>query len=245
MGDANSRMGAPGDWNKSNTPFAWNPKTAITFCDAVNLIDVYLDPSVPISREMVALFFFHESGFSIIDQAGGGPGFGFAQVELKNQPAFTKAEFGTTDANKIRAAVLDDVRLAVKLHCDLFKFFFVRQTGIEAAKALQAHRAPNPIGETSLVGGQVGASSDNSVLIARFKHSAPLLKSVIYSSNRMSVINSLNDCRWYLKRDGAGKVVHDGKGTPQQEWKPIPYPRYKDYWDFTLPERDLMFGIRK
>ena len=75
MGATNSRMGAPGTWDKSNTPFAWNPKTAITFCDAVNLIDVFLDPGVPISREMVALFFFHESGFSVIDQAGGGPGF--------------------------------------------------------------------------------------------------------------------------------------------------------------------------
>src|SRR5271154_4074706 len=94
-----SRMGAPGSWNASNTPWPWDPTRAITFFDAINLIDVYLDENVPISREMVALFFFHETAFSDIRQQtkkGLGPGVGFGQLEIQNsdKPLFFKTVYG-------------------------------------------------------------------------------------------------------------------------------------------------------
>ena len=51
----------PAAWAKNEIPYPWNPKQAITLFDAINLIDVYLDPSTPMTRELMALIFFHET----------------------------------------------------------------------------------------------------------------------------------------------------------------------------------------
>jgi hypothetical protein len=52
-------MDAPGTRNWTKLSYPGDPTKAITVCDAINFIDVYLDPGLFVPREMV-----HRSGFT-------------------------------------------------------------------------------------------------------------------------------------------------------------------------------------
>jgi hypothetical protein len=218
------QFGVPAEW-KGRKPAMWDPKTAIPFCHAVNLIDVYLDPSVPFSHEMLVLIFFHETAFSIVTQGGDnprGPGFGFGQLELDNprNPTgeFLQLEFGTTQRKTIVEKTVGDPYRAVQMHCNFLKWLMSRQK--------------NPT-QNSLLAGQVG--SKNAEMIPKFRVAEQQLKASIYSDNRKSIIDALNSCRWYLPGKGETGLIH----------RPIPLKLFPDYWEFTLPESDLVWGIRK
>jgi hypothetical protein len=241
MADFPSRMGAPGTWTKADIPLPWDPAKAITFFDAVNLVDVYLDPALPISRELVVLFYFHETAFSNIRQKTGatqknprglGPGVGFGQMEIlrSDKPAFIESLYGRKPTEQTFDEVTSDEHFAIRLHCAYLRYLFAR--GATTKKAL--------------VAGQTGGG-DNAGLQGHFVTAETKLQSVIYSQNRQGIINALNSCRWYLKRNPDGSVVHDDKGVAEQHFEPIAYPspKFKKYWDFTLPESELVWGIRK
>lgn len=232
-----SRMGAPGTWGKAETPWPWDPAHAISFFDAANLVDVHLDPAVPISREMVLLFFYHETAFSDIRQrvtkkkptdSGLGPGVGFGQLEIGNsdKPAFLRQVYGTSPDESLFIKITGDPEFAIKLHCDYLKHLY--RNGATSMRAL--------------VNGQVGGKSQNAWMADYFMQAEPRLKASIYSSSRESIIAALNSCRWYVDVMGAKRQdsVDDGRW-----FNPIPYPKYKKYWDFTLPPGELMWGIRK
>jgi hypothetical protein len=237
-------MGAPGTWSRNNCPYPWDPKKAITFFDAINLIDVYLDPKrIPrsaLSREMVALFFFHETAFSNIRQkikkensteTGPGPGVGFGQIEIQNsdKPLFLRKVFGIKPDDGLFGAITEDEHFAIQLHVAYLINLY--DNGARTREAL--------------VTGQAGTA--NAVLKKGFLDAEPLLQSAIYSSNRLAIIDALNTCRWYIKRDlVTGKPILDpDTKIALTERKRIPYnAQYKAYWDFTLPESELVLGIR-
>jgi hypothetical protein len=239
-----SRMGAPGTWDAGNTPWPWDPKRAITFFDAINLIDVYLDQAVPISREMVALFFFHETAFSDIRQkvdkkkptdSGLGPGVGFGQLEIQNsdKPLFFNKVYGIKPDNSLFDKITADESYAIKVHCAYLKHLY--DNGATTTGAL--------------VSGQVGGKTQNASLAQRFMHAEPRLKSAIYSTSQDAIIEALNTCRWYLDPGDEMKVkiLHtqvtpDNKG---QWFNPITLPKFQQYWNFTVPKSELLYGIRK
>lgn len=232
-----SYMGAGDGWKKHEIPWPWDPKQAITFFDAVNLIDVYLDPSLPISREMVLIFFFHETAFSNIRQRsdvtkknpnGVGPGVGFGQIEIQNsdKPAFIRKTYGISPDDTLFGRVTADEVFAIRMHCDYMKHLY--GNGSTTMRAL--------------VNGQVGGKSQNAFMADFFMNAESRLRASIYTNNRAAIIDALNSCRWYVDKMGDEKKdkVDDGKW-----FNPIDYPRFKRYWDFTLPESELMWGIRK
>src|SRR5262245_24980029 len=195
MKDQNSRFGVPDDWDGAQ-PNGWDPDTAIPFVDVVNWIDVYLDPAVPISREMVVLVFFHESAFSVAVQgqamkkvpgkkvrttADGdkhfGPGFGPGQLEINNPknpiPDFLLKEFETTDRAEILAKGKASAQAAIKMHCDFFKWLHGKQ--------LANLKKGQSLGKNSVLSGQVGG--ENSQMIEKFNLAEPKLQAAIYSSD--------------------------------------------------------------
>jgi hypothetical protein len=63
---------------------SWDPTKAIAFGSAIDLIDAYMDPGLPISRESVPPAFFHETASGNTPRVGLGPGGGFSQLEAKD-----------------------------------------------------------------------------------------------------------------------------------------------------------------
>jgi len=238
-----SRMGAPGNWDASNTPWPWDPKRAISFFDAINLIDVYLDESVPISREMVALFFFHETAFSDIRQkvdkknptdSGLGPGVGFGQLEIQNsdKPIFFNAVYGIKPDDSLFGKITADESYAIQVHCAYLKHLY--------------NNGATTMG--ALVSGQVGGNTQNASLAQRFMLAEPQLKSAIYSTNQDTIIAAMNSCRWYLDPGDKMKELAKTAATPAnkgQWFNPITKPKFQQYWDFTVPKSELLYGIRK
>lgn len=226
-----SRMGAPGSWSRAETPWPWDPAKAITFFDATNQIDVYLDPTVAqhFSREMVLLFFYHETAFSNIRQrtkTGMGAGVGFGQLEIlkSDKPAFLREVYGMTPDDSLFTKITGDEVFAIKLHCDYLKHLFGRGANTKGA----------------LVDGQIGGNTQNAWMKDFFIRSELQLKSAIYGSDRQAIIDALNSSRWYVDAENKMDKTADGRW-----FNPIAYPRFQKYWDFTLPESELMLGIRK
>lgn len=235
-----SRMGAPGTWTKADTPFPWDPKAAITLFDAANLIDVYLDPSIPMTRELMLLIFFHETGFANIRQRvettktnpqGLGPGVGFGQMEVLNsdKPEFFRGVMGITPSEALFDTVTGDEHFAIRAHCAYFAEKFRRGASTKGA----------------LMAAQAGGKTINQKLIAKLMAPEAQLAASITGSDRGAIIDALNACRWYIKRDAKGKPIMLADGTPDLSFQPIPLSRFPKYWDFTVPTSELMFGLRK
>jgi hypothetical protein len=100
----------------------------------------------------------------------------------------------------------------------------------------------------ALVSGQVGGKTKNASLAQRFMLAEPRLKSAIFSTNQDALIDALNTCRWYLDPGDKMKakihvaVTADNKG---QWFNPITLPKFQQYWNFTVPKSELLYGIRK
>lgn len=216
-------MGAPGTWSINERPGngIWNPETAMTFADVINWIDVYRFANLPISREMIALFFFHESAFCSVSQAGGGPGVGLGQLEVLNpksdKPAFLRS-LGLTPNRELARRIASDPKFSIELQC---KYYFDKFTkGV--------HSRPG------MMDAQIGARPPNSRMTPKFLAAERELINVLFSGNRNRIITALNMCRWYLDTTKSN-ILH----------QPILLSRYRRYWDYTLAEGDLTLALRR
>lgn len=233
-------MGAGDNWKKTEIPFPWDPKHAMTLFEVVNLIDVFLDPAVPMTRELMALVFFHETAFSNIRQRvdktkrnpqGLGPGVGFGQMEILNsdKPEFFKGVMGIVANEALFETITGDPHFAIRAHCEYFKAKF--KNGARTKRALMA--------------AQAGGGTVNEPLIDKIMAAELGLKACLVGASQAAIIDALNACRWYVDRDAHGKPIIVG-GKVQVVRRPIPAGgQFQRYWDYTVPKSELMWGIRK
>lgn len=221
--------GAGTGWPFAERPFPWKSEKAITFVQCANWIDAYLDPTVPITREMILLFMFHETRFSNIRQvlASGNPGdgVGLGQIEPMNsdKPEFFKAVYGieSRDNPGLIEALLRNPVTSIRVQCDYYRF--KAQKGVSGMKGM--------------VMAQVGGSTQNAPLVQVFLDAEPKLRGAMGGAgDRTAIIAALNACSFAINPAKPGGI----------EKKAVPFPQYKRYWDYTLPEgTSLAWEIRK
>jgi len=202
-------------------PFLWEETKALNLFQIYNKIGVYHPAGHPVSREMITLIFFEETGFCNIRQnRGAGPAVGFGQMEIYNPdkiPFFEWLGFNSDRKKTSRLPLITPERisadndLSVKITCKYFQWL-VSEKHKTGTGALQA---------------QTGGGANLS-FIPVWGAAEKELKSVLYSNDRKKIINALNKAR---------------SGGPHPN--PIPFDRYKSYWEFTVPEEDLLFGFRE
>jgi hypothetical protein len=230
------------NFTKNEIPGLWEPAKAITFFDLANKIDVHLRQGLPVTREVMLVICFHETGFSNIKQGrGSGPAVGFGQMEIFNKdkiPFFATRGFDSrkdksepipqkgTGPNCAPKPVLiplqpqiflDDDDLAIQLHCEWFEWLF------DCAGMWTL---------SGMLSAQTGGGR-NAVFVDIFRESAKQLKQVINSGDRKKVIDALNSVQFQFNKGGV---------LVNQSFK---LDRFKKYWDFTLPEDDMVLGLRR
>jgi hypothetical protein len=245
------------NFTRNEKPGLWEPKQALTFFELCNKIDVHLREGLPMTRETLLVICFHETGFSNIKQGrGSGPAVGFGQMEIFNvdkipffkwlkppldaithnpnvPPAKKKAkmeEHGVLPAfEKLTAErVTSDHDFAVKMHCKYFEWLLEEgrtpkmAPGQKGLKTIQA-----------MLEAQTGGDK-NLKFVPIFRDGGRKLKEVIYSGDRQKVIDALNSV-----------MLHFKKGTDELENQSVKLDRFTKYWDFTLPESEMIFGFRK
>ena len=222
-------MGAPGDWMRIETPYRWVAKQAVSLFDVLASIDRHLDTAVPMSRETMALVFFHATAFSNFRQKtsptkqnteGLGPRVGLGQMAVLegDKPAFFRSTMGVVPSPELFDLMTGDVDFAVKAQCLYFGEAFRR--GAATTRALLAIQLGGP---------------ENEPLIDPIVAAEPLLKAALATAEQRAIVEALNACRWYGKRDRRGfPIVVAGKAVPVH--LPIPPEgRFQRYWDFTIP----------
>ncbi len=222
-------MSAPGDWMRIETPYRWVGKQAVTLFDVLASIDRHLDPAVPLSRETMALVFFHESAFSNFRQKtsptkqnteGLGPRVGLGQMAVLegDKPAFFRSAMGVVPSPELFDLMTGDPDFAIKAQCLYVGEAFRR--GAATTRALVAIQLGGP-GSESLVDHVMAAE--------------PLLKAALATGEQRPIVDALNACRWYGKRDRRGfPIIVESKAVPVH--LPIPPEgRFQRYWDFTVP----------
>lgn len=122
-----------------------------------------------------------------------------------------------------------DKHFAIRAHCEYFKEKFRR--GAMTKRALMA--------------AQAGGGTVNEPLIDKIMAAESKLKSCLLGASQRTIIDALNECRWYVKRDAAGKPIVTGGKVETVQLRIPAEGQFKRYWDFTVPPADLMWGIRK
>jgi len=239
MADLNPGAIGPYEDFPGAIPAGWNPERAVTFLQAVLCIDHYLNYQVPITSEMVAVIFFHESAFSDARQliakdknkpkvlTPEGPGIGFGQIEVKNsdKPLFFKTVFrdpydlGPFDANAMGNEMIDKMlqneEFAIQVHCEYLWYLHGNQ--VREHPNLGKDDTPQQMESATraLLLGQVGEK--NKSLIDLFLSAETALFAALESgADREAIIDALNKCG-----------------------RSVPLDQFKEYWDFTLPKEDL------
>ncbi len=223
------QFGAGTGWPFAERPFPWKSEKAITFVQCANWIDVYLDPKVPISRAMVLLFMFHETRFSnvrqVLKSGNPGDGVGLAQIEPMNsdKPEFFQAKYGIDSRNnpQLIEALLAKPTTSIRVQCDYYAF--KAQKGVTGMKGM--------------VEAQVGGTTQNAPLVNVFLAAEPKLQAAMGGTgDRKALIDALNSCSFAIDPSAKSGLAS----------KPVLYPQYKRYWDFTLPaDTNLITEIRK
>jgi hypothetical protein len=202
-------------------PFLWDEDKALNFFEIYNRISVHHPAGHPVSREIIALIFFEETAFSNVRQnKGSGPAVGFGQMEIYNHdkiPFFEWLGFNSDRRKSSRLPlitpdrIVNDNDFSVQLTCKYFQWLVEKQ-GKSTIGALQA---------------QTGGGA-NLAFVPLWQSAEQELKKVIFSGDRIRIINALNRAR---------------SGGPHPN--PIPLKQFKAYWDFTVPQSQVLFGIRK
>ena len=221
--------GAGTDWPDYQRPFPWKPEHAITFAECAGWIDTYLDPQVPITREMILLVMFHETRFSnvrqVLEDGGQGPGVGLAQLEVENsdKPEFFEAVYGIRSRNNpaLIEALLRNPVTSIRVQCDYYRYKFIK--GVTGMKGM--------------VMAQAGGKTQNQPLVDIFMEVEPKLRSAMGGAgDRMAIIEALNDGSYVIDPGARGGVAR----------RPVLYPLFKRYWDYTLPaDINLTLDLRR
>jgi hypothetical protein len=246
MADARSII-----WSKNDLPNNWDPDRAMPFCEVAGLIDRYLRADLPIRREHLLVIFYHESAYANVRQnQGTGPAVGFGQMEIYNPdkiPFFATLRYNSAILNPKLSpvekkkysnlngllpltydSVLNDNEFAVRMHCAYFGWLF--------DEGVPANAVPGQKGIKTLRGllqAQTGGGA-NLVFVDHFVNAGAALQGVIDSGDREKIIRALNSVRYYFKKDSL-----------ETEKQSLELDRFRKYWDFMLPERDVKNGIRK
>jgi hypothetical protein len=234
-------MSAAGlNFTKNDCPGLWEPAKALTFFELANKIDVYLRAGLPVTREVMLVICFHETGFSNIKQGrGSGPAVGFGQMEIFNSdkiPFFATLGYDSRNGRKnvpqlgtgpacapqkvllplSADTLLANDDLAVKIHCKFFEWLY----DCGGKRTLEG-----------MLSAQTGGGR-NAVFVGIFREAAAKLRSVIYSGDRQKVIDALNSVQQHFNKEG------------KLEQHSITLNRFQKYWDYTLPASEMIFGLR-
>jgi len=203
-------------------PFLWEEDKALNFFEIYNKVCVHHPKGHPISREMIVLIFFEETAFSNVRQSRGtGPAVGFGQMEIYNPdkiPFFEWLGFNS-DRKKhdSRLPLITPERISNDNDLSV-KISCKYFQWLVSEKGKSTHGA---------LQAQTGGGANLS-FIPVWLNAEKELKSVLYSADRMKLIKALNQAR---------------SGGPHPN--PIPFELFKAYWDFTLPESELILGFRE
>ncbi|MBM4076156.1 MAG: hypothetical protein FJ267_10965, partial [Planctomycetes bacterium] len=228
-------------WKKTEIPYNWNPERAVPFFDLAAMIDKHLRKGIAMSREVLLVIFFHETGFANVRQSlGTGPAVGFGQMEIFNTdkiPFFESIKYNSVThnpkvpvylkkskysyLNHLEAltyeTVLKDNNFAVQMHCQYFSWLNdegVPSGAVEGQKGIKSLKG--------MLEAQVGGGR-NRVFVDHFVESGTALKEVIDSGNRQKIIDALNSVRYYYDKEG--KLVQQS----------LILSRWTRYWDLILP----------
>src|SRR5215468_2650940 len=119
-------MGEPATvfWTPGDIPHQWDPFAALSMAEVCRKLKIHLWPGQPITREIMLVIFFHESGFANIKQSRGtGPAVGFGQMEIFNLDKIPFFEWLGFDS-VTHDMVLADNDFAIKMHCKYFEWLF-------------------------------------------------------------------------------------------------------------------------
>jgi len=206
----------------SPKPFLWEEDKALNFFQIYNKIGVHHPTGHAISREMIALIFFEETGFSNVRQnKGSGPAVGFGQMEIYNPDKIPFFEWLGFNSDRRKSdsrlplitpeRIVNDNDFSVRLTCKYFQWL-VGEHHKSTVGALQA---------------QTGGGANLS-FIPVWLSAEKELQSVLYSGDRVRLMKALNRAR---------------SGGPHPN--PIPLQQFKAYWDFIVPEADMVLGFRQ
>jgi len=201
-------------------PFLWEEDKALSFYEIYKKVCVHHPCSHLISRELIVLIFFEETGFSNVRQSRGkGPAVGFGQMEIYNPdkvPFFAWLGFNSDRWKRDSRLTLitpglitSNNDLSVKITCKYFQWL-VSERGKSTSGALEAQTGPGV----------------NRTIIPVWLRAEGELKSAIHSGDRMKLIAALNMAR---------------SGGPHPN--PIKYDWFKAYWDFTVPDNQQVWGV--
>lgn len=138
-----------------------------------------------------------------------------------DKPEFFQTVYGINSVNnpKLIENLLADALYCIRVQCAYYKHKW--QRGVNSMKGL--------------VMAQVGGNTQNAPLVNKFMIAEPLLRDAIYGNSRPAIISALNACSFAIDPSKPGGVAK----------KSLLLDGYRRYWDFTLPESDLVFGLRK
>jgi hypothetical protein len=153
------------------------------------------------------------------------------------QPAASVAPLAPLTAETI----LKNKDFAIEVHCKYFAWLYHEgysptmpgQKGFKSAEAI--------------LGAQTGGGR-NRHFVGEFITVGRELEKATNAGDRRRIIDTLNKVRWYfpgpegIPAGATTKTTPDGTHTLVHH--PVTLERYKKYWDFTLPERDVAFGTR-
>jgi len=242
------------DFAKHERPGLWEPDKALNFFDVANKVDVHLRAGLPVWRELVLVIFFHETGFSNIKQGrGSGPAVGFGQMEIFNRdkikffkwlkPGFDSValhptmsplekkkkteEHGLSPAlEKLTPErVLSNDDFAIWMHCKYFEWLFDEGYTTSGQKGIRSLQG--------MLEAQTGGGK-NLAFVKIFSDGGKRLRDVIYTGDRKKVIDALNSVMFSFK-----------EGTTELKNQAFKFESFTKYWDFTLPESEMLFGLRK
>lgn len=230
------------NFTKLEKPGLWEPKAALTFFELCNKIDVHLKPG-PMTRETILVICFHETGFSNIKQGrGSGPAVGFGQMEIfnldkipffewlgldsvTNNPNLSPTSRKDKKFESIRKLptltperVMADHDFAVKMHCHYFHW-------------LNTEAGVNSI--DGMLRAQTGGGK-NAQFVEIFRKGGQKLKEVIHSGDRKKVVDALNSVMFHFPKDSS-----------TLEKQSVGLDRFKKYWDYAMPESEMILGFRK
>ena len=201
-------------------PYLWEENKALSFFEIYRKICGHYSVNPFISREMIALIFFEETGFSNVRQnRGTGPAVGFGQMEIYNHDKIPFFEWLGFNSNRwdrksplrliTPEQITNDNDLSVKITCKYFDWLL----GVKGKSTMGALEA------------QTGGGA-NRTIIPCWLNAERELKSVIRSGDRMKLIRALNMAR---------------SGGPHPN--PIKYEWYQAYWEFTVPNNPQVWRI--
>jgi hypothetical protein len=207
----------------SYKPNLWEEPQALDVFTLYNKISVFHPKDHIISRSLILAIFYEETFCSNIRQnTGKGPAVGFGQTQIYDKekiPFFKTLGFNSDRDDQSSSLPLITPEIILKDH-DLSVKITCKLFQWLCARKEEGGRGKGIDGAL-----EAQAGGPNKDLIPLWKASERELKTALFGSDRAKIAGALNLAKRPLK--GA------------------PFKDYTEYWNFTIPQSGLLWGIRE